>query len=150
MAPHSGGGGGGVLKLDGVCAAQGLKTLPVPKAWDLRIFFSLKKWLNRQFCQNFCKLRTISKGFSASKMADFTIFVKWDLRIFLNKMGPMSKDFWWKVTHLGGTSPYALTCEYPTPRFVLSWISVVSDRAQRVKEANMYIKTEWWGRRVPV
>ena len=47
----------------------------------------------------------------------FAIFAKWDplLRIFLIKMGPMSKDFS-KVTHLGGTSPYALTCEYPPPR----------------------------------
>ena len=28
-------------------------------------------------------------------------------------MGPMSKDFWWKNNPFGGTSPYALTCEYP-------------------------------------
>ena len=53
-------------------------------------------------------------------MADFTffcfaIFVKWDslVRIFLTKMGPMSEDFGEKVTHFGGTSPYALTCEHP-------------------------------------
>ena len=32
---------------------------------------------------------------------------------FWTKMGPMSKDFGEKVTHLGSTSPYALTCEYP-------------------------------------
>ena len=50
----------------------------------------------------------ISKGFSTSRMADFiiffTFFVKWDplLRIFLTKIGPMSKDFFDKtVTHLG-------------------------------------------------
>ena len=30
-------------------------------------------------------------------------------------MGPMTNHFWLKVTHLGGTSPYALTCEYPPP-----------------------------------
>ena len=34
----------------------------------------------------------------------------------MTKMAPMSKDFAEKVTHLGGTSPYALTCEYPPPR----------------------------------
>ena len=61
----------------------------------------------------------MSKDFSYSKTADFTIFSQFC------ETGPSSKDFFgpkWDpcrrifdeaVTHLGGTSPYALTCEYP-------------------------------------
>ena len=54
------------------------------------------------FFFNFRKSGPISKGvFYLKKMADFdfkmfyAILVKWDplLRIFLTKMGPMSKDF---------------------------------------------------------
>ena len=44
----------------------------------------------------------------------FAIFAKWDplLRIFWPKWDPCLRIFAEKVTHLGGTSPYALTCEY--------------------------------------
>ena len=75
----------------------------------------ISKWLIRQFSRNFRKSRPIPKGFSASKLADSAIFVKWDcsLRIFSTKMGPCLRIFGEKVTYLGGTSPYALTCEYP-------------------------------------
>ena len=48
----------------------------------------------------------------------FAIFAKWDplLRIFFwPKWDPCLRIFAEKVTHLGGTSPYALTCEYPPP-----------------------------------
>ena len=108
-------GGGRLLKLffDGVCGPRS-ETLT-----HIQGLFSLKKWLIRQFFQNFCKSQPISKGFSASKMADSSIFfaivVKWDpcLRIFWPKWYPCLRIFDDKVTHLGGTSPYVLTCEYP-------------------------------------
>ena len=54
-------------------------------------------------------------------MADFTIFlqyfVKWDpvLRIFLNKMGPMSKDFCWKSNPFGLHIPVGLNMWAPPP-----------------------------------
>ena len=60
-------------------------------------------------------------------MADFTIFfaivLKWDplLRIFWPKWDPCLRIFAEKVTHLGGTSPYALTCEYP-PGFMRPYL----------------------------
>ena len=55
-------------------------------------------------------------------------------------MGPSSKEFFgpkWdprlrifgkKVTHLGGTSPYALTCEYPPPpeHTSLTWAGAIT------------------------
>ena len=77
---------GGVLKsvLKG-CAAQGLKSLPISKD-----FSPSKNGLFEVFFQNFSKLGPITKGFSASKIIDFTIFstilVKWDplLRVFLD------------------------------------------------------------------
>ena len=99
------------------CAARYLKPLPISKDFSP----SKNGWFYRVFFPNFCKSGPISKGFSTPKMAGFTfffaLFIKWDplLRIFWTKMGPMSKDFWWKVTHLGSTSLYALTCEYPPP-----------------------------------
>ena len=45
------------------------------------------------------------------------IFVKWDplLRIFWPKLDPCLRIFGEKVTHLSGTSPYALTCAYTPP-----------------------------------
>ena len=60
--------------------------------------------------------------FSTSNKADFTIFftifMKCDalLRIFLTKMGPILVK---KITHLGGTILYALTCENPYHIFKL-------------------------------
>ena len=40
----------------------------------------------------------------------FPIFVKWDplLRIFLTKVGPMSKNFWWKSNPFGWHIPVCL------------------------------------------
>ena len=51
-------------------------------------------------------------------MADFTIFRDFcemgpSSKDFLSKMDPCLRIFAEKVTHLGCTSPYALTCEYP-------------------------------------
>ena len=97
------------------CAARGLKPLPISKDFSP----SKNSWFNSFFfSKNFRKLGAISKGFSTSKMADFSIlaiFVKWDplLRFFffLEKWDPCLRIFAEKVTHLGGTSPYALTCE---------------------------------------
>ena len=76
---------------------MGLIPLPISKDFspqkvvDLILFFFF-------FLRNFHKSGPISKGFSAVKTADFTIFsailVKWNplLRIFFTKMGPLSKD----------------------------------------------------------
>ena len=61
------------------------------------------------------------RGFFTSKTVDFTgfllFFVKWDplLRIFWSKMGPISKDFWWKSNSFGqGSIPvYHVTNQRP-------------------------------------
>ena len=90
----------------------------------------------------------ISKGFSTLKMADFTsfsqLFVKWDplLRIFWPKWNPCLRIFSEKVTHLGSTSPYALTCECsPIPRFPyhINKPSLVSIRIQLFKWDHVHI-----------
>ena len=118
----------GVLELffEGVCGARS------ENPTHIQGFFSLKKWLNRQFFSKFFqKMRPISKSFSTSKMADFTIFSqilwngillsgffwpKWDpcLRIFCEKVTPNS----------GGTSPYALACKHPPPYWTLNFIII--------------------------
>ena len=117
-AVQDGGGGGGCSNyfLTG-CATRGLKPLPISK-----IFLPQKRLIFLFFSpRNFRKSGPISKGFSTSKIVDFTIFCNFC------EMGPSSKDFLkskWDsclrnfafLTHLGGTSPYALTmltCEYP-------------------------------------
>ena len=79
---------------------------------------------------NFQKSGPNFKGFSTSKMVDFTIFfatfVKWDplLMIFLNKMRPMPKDFYWKSNSFGRHIPVTFTCEYPPPQAynILRWL----------------------------
>ena len=95
-----------------------------PEIWNpypyLRIFlafFSVKKQLIWLFFWNFCKSGPISKGFSTSNMADFSILCEMDslLRIFWPKLDPCLRTFSEKVTHLGGTFLYALTCEYHFP-----------------------------------
>ena len=62
-----------------------------PEVWNpypfLRIFLP-QKWLIWCFFQNFRKSGPISKGFSASKTADFTFFSR-----NYGEMGPSSKDF---------------------------------------------------------
>ena len=100
------------------CAARGPKPLPISKD-----FSHSKKPLIRQFFRNFHKLTPIStKGFSASKTANFTIFqqifVKLDppVRIFLTKMGPMSKEFWWKSNPFGQHIPVCLNMWVPPPQ----------------------------------
>ena len=131
-------GGYSIIFFEG-WAGWGLKPLPI----SIKGFFSLKNWLiwhlfvcffvvffvvffyflffffwilsfsifaNRNpFLRVFPpQKRLISQFF-------FSVFVEWVpiLRIFLTKMGPLSEDFCWKPNHLGSTSPYALTCEYP-------------------------------------
>ena len=97
-----------------------------PEVWNpyayLRIFLPQKQLIWQSFW-NFRQWGPISKGFFYLKTADFTMFCNFC------EMGPSSKDFFWpkwdpclrsfgkKVTHLDGTSPYALTCEYP-PGFI--------------------------------
>ena len=41
--------------------------------------------------------------------------------IFLPKWNPCLRIFGEKVTHLGGTSPYALTCEYPPLVYIITF-----------------------------
>ena len=110
----------GVLELlfDRVCVARGLKPLSISKDFAP----PPQKWL---ICFLFCfvfEFFAIRDPFLRSFLADFTIFcnfaiVKWDhlLRIFWAKWDPCLKIFGEKVTHLGGTSLYALRCEYPPP-----------------------------------
>ena len=88
------------------CAARGLKPLPLFKD------FSQKNGRFYGFPEIFANWDLFLRGFSASKMADFTIFffaifVKWDplLRIFLTKMGPMPSDFCWKSNPFGRHIP---------------------------------------------
>ena len=108
--------GGGVLKLffDGVCGPRS-ETLTFISG-----FFSLKKRLI-SFFSKFSQIGTHFLGFFYLKMADFTIF-SWFLRngilfegFFWPKWDPCLRIFAEKVTHLGGTSLYALTYEYPPP-----------------------------------
>ena len=111
------------------CAAQGLKPLPLSKDFShskngwidsflkfsqnrdpfLRVFLP-QKWLILQFFRKFCEMGHSSKYF------------------FFTKMGPMClRIFGEKVTHLDGTSPYALTCEYPPLGFrVGTWKKTLS------------------------
>ena len=99
-----------------------------PEVWNpypyLRIFLSRKMadLADSPPPQIFENLGPISKGFLPQKWLILQFF-------FHNfcEMGPSSKDFFWpkwnlclrifceKVTHLGSTSRYALTCEYPLP-----------------------------------
>ena len=107
-----GGGGGYSNYFSTGCAAQGLEPLPISKdfppsknGWfDVFFFFEIfanpdpflrvflpQKWLILQIFRNF--------GAMGPSFKDF-FWLKWDpcLRIFCEKL-----------THLGGTSPYALT-----------------------------------------
>ena len=98
------------------CVARGLKPLPISKDFSP----SKNGWF-LGFFQNFRKLGSISKGFSTSKMADFTIFHKFcEIRpsfkdFFLPKWDLCLRIFDEKVIHLGDTSPYVLTCTYSPP-----------------------------------
>ena len=104
----------GVLELffDGVCSPRSENPTYISKDFS----HSKNGWLD-SFCWNFRKSRPISKGFSASKTASFTIFfaifVKWDPPLsmdffFLTQMGPMSKDFWWHRNLFGRHIPVCL------------------------------------------
>ena len=103
------------------CAVQGLKPLPISKR-----FFSCKRMTDFTVFQNFHKSGPISKGFLPPK---------WLILLFFQnfcEMGPSSKDFFWpkwdpclricgeKVTHLGGTSLFALMWVSP------SWSNIVT------------------------
>ena len=104
------------------CAARGLKTLLISKDFSP----SKNGWFYGFFFFNLCKSGPISKGFSTSKMAGFTIFfaifVKWDplLRIVLAKMGPMSKDFYGKSNPFVRHIPVCLNMWVP-PKTVLTF-----------------------------
>ena len=94
------------------CAARGSKPLPIFKDFS----HSKNGWLDS--FRNFCKLRPISKGFLSQKRLILQFvrnFCKMgpSSMIFLTIVGPYLRIFGEKVSHLGGTSPYALTCEYP-------------------------------------
>ena len=107
-------GGTQIIFLAG-CAAQGLKPLPLCKD------FSPPKndWFDC-FSEIFANWDPFLRVFT-SKTAGFSIFftilVIWDplLRIFWPKLNLCLRIFGEKVTHLGSTSPYALTSEYPPP-----------------------------------
>ena len=68
--------------------------------------------------QNLRKSEPISKGFPASKMADFQhIFRNFGAigPSFLTKMGPLSKDFWWKTNPFRHHIPVSLNMWVPSP-----------------------------------
>ena len=110
-------GVGGLLKLffDRVC---GLRS-KIPT--HIKGFSPSKNgWIYTFPPQNFRKSGLISKGFSTTKMAEFTIFFTnfFLLRIFLIKMGPMSTDFWWKSNPFGRNIPVCRNMWVPPLRYI--------------------------------
>ena len=91
---------------DGVSTAQGPKPLHMSKDFS----HSKNSWLD-----SFLKFLQIETHFYRFFLP--LKFVKWDppVWIFWSKWDSCLRIFGEKVTHLGGTSPYALTCEYPFP-----------------------------------
>ena len=77
---------------------------------DLTVFFFFKSQIRTQYLGVFY----LKNGWFYKV---FTILVKWDplVRIFWPKWNLCLRILGEKVTHLGSTSPYALTCEYPPP-----------------------------------
>ena len=112
------GGGGGVdtqIIFWQRCAAQCLKPLPISKD-----FPPSKNGWSDGFYERFANQDPNLKGFPPIKGWFYhfsAIFVKWDpfLKIFLTKMGPMSKDFWWKSNPFGRYIPLCLNMKVPPP-----------------------------------
>ena len=96
-------GGGGWLKLffDEVCGLR-CETLPISKD-----FSPCKKSADWTVFSKFSQIGTHFQVFfyltNGWFYQFFTVLVKWDplLRFFWIKMGPMSKDFWWKTNQFG-------------------------------------------------
>ena len=114
MLPSIGGGEYSNYFLTG-CEARGLKPLPISKDFS----HSKNDWIDSFFFRNSRKSRPISKGLFRLKTGwfytFFANFVKWDppLSIFLTKMGPMFKDFWWKSNPFGWHIPICLIIWVP-------------------------------------
>ena len=124
------------------CVARGPKPLPISKDFS----YSKNGWLDSFFFsfRNFCKLRPIYKGFSASKTADFTIFggifVKWDppLRIFLTKMEPMFKDFWWKSNPFRQHIPVCLNMWVPPQDKMCLNLTMIKETEKKIEGKNLF------------
>ena len=107
------------------CAARSLK--PLPKSKD----FSPSKngWFNG-FFEIFANRDPFLRVFLPHWRADFTIFLwfLWTLTLFPGfswpKFDPCLRIYAEQVTHLGGTSPYALTCEYPPRVTDMYWTTM--------------------------
>ena len=98
------------------CAARGLSETITHFLKNFS--FSKNGWFDSFW--KFVQIRTHFKGFFASKMADFTIFFSqfsWNGTLFLGFFGlkwdPCLRIFGEKLTHLDGTSLYALTYQRP-------------------------------------
>ena len=96
------------------CAAKGLTPLAISKDFSPSKNGRFDCFL--EICKN-CD--SFLRGFHLKNSwfwKFFAIFIKWDplLRNFWQKWDPNLRIFCEKLTHLGGTSPYSLTCEYPT------------------------------------
>ena len=95
--------GRGVLELffDGVCSPRS-ETLPISKD-----FLTQKNgWIDIFFFKIFSNRDPFLRGFLLI-LHFFANFVKWDhpLKVFMTKLRPMSKDFWWKSNPSGWHIP---------------------------------------------
>ena len=93
-----------------------------PEVWNpypyLRIFFHSKNgWIDSFFeifanRDPFLRVFCLKNGWFYNFFANF---LKWDPppRIFLTKVGPMSKDFWWKSNPFGRHIPVCLNMWVP-------------------------------------
>ena len=101
-----------------------------PEVWNpypyLRIFLPQKTADLKLFFESFANRDPFLRAFLPQNgwfYHFFAIFAKWDplLRIFFwPKWDPCLRILAEKVTHLGGTSPYGLSCEYP-PGFAMTY-----------------------------
>ena len=107
---RGGGGGGNSNYFLMGCAARGLKALPICKDFSP----SKNGWFNI-FLKIFANWEPFLRVLLSQKRLIFQFVLQfwWNGTSsldFLTKMGPCLRMFDEKLTDLGGTSPYALTC----------------------------------------
>ena len=114
----------------------------LPQKWLIWLFFVCHFVF---FFFNFSQIGTHFLGFYYLKNGwfkkFFTIFVKWDplRRFFLTKMGPMSKDFWWKSNPFERHIPVCLNMWVP-PRLTLSTRMLSTDDRSKFSNIFKYIQ----------
>ena len=108
----------------------------------LRIFLPLKTTDLTLFFK-FSQIRTHFEGVSCLKNGwfkkFFVILVQWVplLRIFLTKMGPLSKEFWWKTNPFGRHIPVCLNMWVP-PRVIITLDYLISSFSSLSKQTWLY------------